>query len=69
MARHVSRQAARVNRLTPWQKGGQIRQTGPLCGVERTLGLGMSAFTGEADGDQRPPERPLLAISGPKDGC
>ncbi len=27
----------------------------------------MSAFGGKADGDQRPPEPPLLAISGPKD--
>ncbi len=35
-----------------------------LYGAERTLGLGMSAFRGEADEDQRPPERPLIAISG-----
>ncbi len=28
------------------------------------MGLGMSAFRGEADEDQRPPELPLLAISG-----
>ena len=30
------------------------------------MGLGMSAFRGEADEDQRPPELPLIAISGPK---
>ena len=28
------------------------------------MGLGMSAFRGEADEDRRPPERPLIAISG-----
>ncbi len=28
------------------------------------MGLGMSAFRGEADEDQRPSERPLLAKSG-----
>ncbi len=30
------------------------------------MGLGMSAFEGEADEDQRPSERPLIAISGLK---
>ncbi len=30
------------------------------------MGLGMSALRGEADEDQRSPERPLIAISGPK---
>ncbi len=28
------------------------------------MGLGMSAFKGEADGNQRPSELPLIAISG-----
>ena len=28
------------------------------------MGLGMSAFKGEADGNQRPSERPLIATSG-----
>ncbi len=37
---------------------------GPLSPQERTLGLGMSALRGEADEDQRPSERPLLAITG-----
>ncbi len=33
------------------------------------MGLGMSAFRGETDGDQRPSERPLIATSGhPGDG-
>ncbi len=41
----------------------------PLQPQERTLGLGMSALRGEADEDQRPPERPLIAKSGPKDEC
>ncbi len=31
------------------------------------MGLGMSALRGEADEDQRPSERPLIAKSGPKD--
>ena len=36
---------------------------------EQTLGLGMSAFRGEADEDQRPSERPLIARSGHSDSA